>query len=136
MNSDIIPCRNCDMLASQTRQSPTNIFFTEEVYQVHSSIKTLKVIAVISWVSSGILWLSDLFILLFNFLGMWDCYNLVGLLSLVYFPVPIIFEIISLVLSCYIKENKRKFVIINLISVGITVAMTAFVFYVSGKWFW
>ncbi|MBR5773414.1 MAG: hypothetical protein IKY44_01055 [Clostridia bacterium] len=103
---------------------------------MHSSIKTLKVIAVISWVSSGILWLSDLFILLFNFLGMWDCYNLVGLLSLVYFPVPIIFEIISLVLSCYIKENKRKFVIINLISVGITVAMTAFVFYVSGKWFW
>ncbi len=95
--------------------------------------KTTKVITVINYIVSSILWLLGVLTLLFNILGLWEAWHLAGFGFILFLPYPIIAELISIVLS--LAENERKLGILNIVSLGISIAFALFTVFVSSTWF-
>lgn len=92
-----------------------------------------KTITVINYVLSGILWLLGLLTLLFNVLGLWVPWHLAGFGFMFYIHIPAISQVLAL-FACYGAE--KKFLRLNLFSLGISVGFVLLTLFVSTSWFW
>ena len=95
---------------------------------------TAKVYTVINYIFSSILWLLGVLTLLFNILGLWAHWNLAGFGFVFYIPFPAITQILAIVFSCI--EKNKKMMIMNFISLAISIAFVLLTFLASSKWFW
>ena len=95
---------------------------------------TAKKITIVSYILSGILWLLGILTLLFNVLGLWAAWHLAGFGFIFYIPVPIIPAILSIVFSCISKE--KKFIVMNCISIAVSIGFIFLTIFVSSTWFW
>lgn len=95
---------------------------------------TAKRITIINYILSGILWLLGILTLMFNVLGLWAPWHLAGFGFIFYIPVPIIPAIISIVSSCSSKEI--KYIIMNFVSVAVSIGFILLTVFVSAGWFW
>ena len=95
---------------------------------------TAKIITIVSYILSGILWLLGILTLLFNVLGLWAAWHLAGFGFIFYIPVPIIPAILSIVFSCISKE--KKFIVMNCISLSVSIGLIPLTIFVSSTWFW
>ena len=100
----------------------------------HTTDRVSKVFTVINYVTSGILWCLGVLTLLFNLFGLWAPWHLAGFGFLFFLPVALVPMLVSLVLSCVAGE--RKFIILNLVALAISVGFAALTFFVSTYWFW
>ncbi len=93
-----------------------------------------KIMTIISYIFSGILWLLGILTLVFNILGLWAPWHLAGFGFIFYIPVPIIPAILSIVFSCVSKEI--KLIIMNSISAVVSIGFILLTVFVSSGWFW
>ncbi len=95
-------------------------------------------ITVTSYIVSGVLWLLGILTFLFNILGLWAPWHLAGFGFVLFIPIPIILNIVAIIFSAVNEEKniRRKYLIINSISLGITLFFIAFTVIVSAGWFW
>ena len=93
-----------------------------------------KVCTVVNYILSSILWLLGILTLLFNLLGLWAPWHLVGFGFIFYAPVPLIPLILSIVFSCVSKEI--KLIVMNGVSLLISIGCILFTVFVSTGWFW
>lgn len=93
-----------------------------------------KVITIINYIVSGILWLLGVLTLLFNIFGLWELWQFTGFCFLLYISVPLVSQIIAIVFSCTLPS--KKYIIMNLISVAVSVGVALFTLFVSTWWFW
>ena len=96
--------------------------------------KKSKLITLINFILSFILWLLGIFTLVFNILGLWIPWHLAGFAFIFYAPIPLVTAIISLIL-CYKSFNNKLF-LKNLTSLLITIIFILFTMFVSAEWFW
>ena len=96
--------------------------------------KTAKKITNVSFILSVILWLLGILTLLSNVLGLWTVWHLAGFGFIFYIPVPIIPAILSIVFSCISKE--KKFIVMNCISIAVSIGFILLTIFVSSTWFW
>ena len=96
--------------------------------------KTAKVYTVINYILSAILWLLGILTLLFNLLGLWTAWHLVGFLFIFYIPIPAMLQILAIVFSCSEKGKKR--LLWNLVSSIISIISVLLTVFVSSTWFW
>ncbi len=92
-----------------------------------------KTITVINYVLSGILWLLGLLTLLFNILGLWVQWHLAGFGFIYYIPVPAGAQLFAII-TC--DGTAKKFLKLNLFSLGISVGFVLLTLFVSTSWFW
>ena len=98
-------------------------------------IKIAKIVfTVINYVLSSVLWLLGILTLLFNIVGLWAPWHLAGFGFVFYIPVPIIPQIIAIVFSCV--EKDKKTIIMNFVSLAVSIAFVLFTIFVSSTWFW
>lgn len=93
-----------------------------------------KKVTIISHIFLGVLWVLGILVLLSNAFGLWTLWHLTGFGFYFYVPIPVVFMIVSLVLSCV--EKKSKLILINSISSLLSVGLVIFTFVVSTEWFW
>ncbi len=96
--------------------------------------KTAKIMTIISYSFSCILWLLGILTLVFNALGFFAFWHIVGFGFLFYIPVPVIPVIFSTIFS--LISNQKQLIIMNLISVAVSVGSILFTLFVSSSWFW
>lgn len=96
--------------------------------------KTATVFTVINCILSSILWLLGILTLLFNILGLWAPWHLAGFGFVFYIPIPIISQVLAIVFSCV--ENNIKTIIVNFVSLVISIAYVFLTIFVSSTWFW
>ena len=95
---------------------------------------TARIMTMISYVFSSILWLLGILTLLFNILGFWVLWHLAGFGFVFYIPVLIVPALLSIIFSCISKE--RKLIIMNLISIAVSIGFILLTVFVSAGWFW
>ena len=95
---------------------------------------TAKSFIVFRFIMSSILWLLGILTLLFNVLGLWAPWHLAGFGFVLYTPIPSVTQIIAIVFSC-IEKNKKR-IVINIVSLAISIAFVLLTFLVSSNWFW
>lgn len=95
-------------------------------------------ITVTSYIVSGVLWLLGILTFLFNILGLWAPWHLACFGFVLFIPIPIILNIVAIIFSAVNEEKniRRKYLIINSISLGISLLFIAFTVIVSAGWFW
>jgi hypothetical protein len=96
--------------------------------------KNSKSVTVTSYVFSSILWLLGILTLFFNVFGLWGPWHLAGFGFIFFIPIPIISQIAAIICSICYKE--RKFIILNFVSLGITVLFIVVTVFISSGWFW
>ena len=82
-----------------------------------------------NYVVSGILWPLGILTLLFGYLGPWNLFHLAGFGCICFAPVALIVEISVIVYSCIEKDDEKKYLLLNLLSLGITAAMILLAFF-------
>ncbi len=92
-----------------------------------------KAFTVINYVLSAVLWLLGILTLLFNVLGHWTAWQLVGFGFMFYIPVPVISQFLAIY---FCNTAEKKLLAINLISFAISIAFVLLTVFVSTKWFW
>jgi len=95
---------------------------------------TAKTMTIISYIFSGILWLLGILTLVFNVLGLWAPWHLVGFVFVFYLPIPAIPQILAIVFSCV--EKNKKTIIMNFASLALSIVFALFTVLVSSTWFW
>ena len=95
---------------------------------------TAKVFTIINYILSGILWLLGILTLLFNILGLWALWHLAGFGFIFYVPVPVIPMLLAIVFSCIAKSTKMM--ILNFVSLAVSLGFVLFTIFVSVGWFW
>ena len=100
--------------------------------EVSAMTRKSKLFTILNLVFSSILWLLGILTLLFNILGLWVPWHLAGFGFFLFFPVPLIFSILSLLFS----YKEKKLLLNNLIFIGVSVFFVLFTYFVSASWFW
>ena len=96
--------------------------------------KTAKGFTVINYILSSILWLLGVLTLLFNIVGLWAPWHLAGFGFIFYVPVPTISQVLAIVFSCV--EKHKKTMIMNFVSLAVSISLVVFTVFVSSTWFW
>jgi len=96
--------------------------------------KTMKVFTITNYILSSILWLLGILTLLFNVLGLWAPWHLAGFGFIFYIPVPAISQILAIVFSCV--EKHKKTIIMNFVSLIVSISFVLLTVFVSSTWFW
>ena len=96
--------------------------------------KTTKVFTIINYIASSVLWLLGVLTLLFNVLGLWAAWHLAGFGFIFYMFVPAISQILAIVFSCV--ERHKKAMILNFVSLAISIAFVFLTVFVTSNWFW
>ena len=91
-----------------------------------------KIFTLINLIVSGILWTLGILMLLFNLLGLWVPWNLSGYFLLLFIPMSLISNILSIVFS----YRNKLFLFSNIVFMFISVIITVFSILVSATWFW
>lgn len=98
----------------------------------------MKITKIVFTIFNGISSLCLLFLgvimLLFNVFGLWRLWHLVGFLFVFFIPIPLLFSLVSLMLSSVTKDI--KLIITNAIIVFVSILSIAFSIAISGAWFW
>lgn len=89
---------------------------------------------IVNYAVSGVFWLSSLLVLLFNLLGLWQAWHMAGLLFFFIMQIAFLFFVLA-ILIC-ISEKNKKYLIINLIPLGVSFVIFLFTIIVSTTWFW
>ena len=87
-----------------------------------------------NYIFSGILWILAILTLLFNALGLWEPWQLVGYMFVFYTPISVVISVRSVVFSYRSKQTKS--ITLNLISLVISLIFVLFTVFVSTTWFW
>ena len=95
-------------------------------------MKKAKIFTIINYIFSGVLWGLGILTFLLNLLRYWELCQGVGFAFLRYAAVPIIPLIFAFVFS--IKEKSRKMIILNFISLAISIGIVLFTVFVSATW--
>ena len=95
---------------------------------------TAKGFTVINYILSSILWLLGVLTLLFNIVGLWAPWHLAGFGFIFYVPVPTISQVLAIVFSCV--EKHKKTMIMNFVSLAVSISLVVFTVFVSSTWFW
>ena len=96
--------------------------------------KTAKGFTVINYILSSILWLLGVLTLLFNIVGLWAPWHLAGFGFIFYVPVPTISQVLAIVFFCV--EKHKKTMIMNFVSLAVSISLVVFTVFVSSTWFW
>ena len=96
--------------------------------------KTAKGFTIINYILSSILWLLGVLTLLFNIVGLWAPWHLAGFGFVFYIPVPTISQVLAIVFSCV--EKHKKTMIMNFVSLAVSISLVVFTVFVSSTWFW
>ncbi len=91
-----------------------------------------KILTVVNFASSGILWLLGLLTYLFNVLRLWELWHLVGFGFVFYMPVTILPLVLSVVFSCV--AGKKRLVILNLLAFAVSICFILLTYLVSAAW--
>ena len=91
--------------------------------------RSSKGLTVFNYVISGIFWLLGILAFLFGLLGPWHLYHLAGFGFIAFAPVALIVEISVIIYSCREKDEEKKFLLLNLLSLGISVALILLAFF-------
>lgn len=95
-------------------------------------MKKAKIFTIINYIFSGVLWGLGILTFLLNLLRYWELWQGVGFAFIRYAAVPIIPLIFAFVFS--IKEKSRKMIILNFISLAISIGIVLFTVFVSATW--
>ena len=96
--------------------------------------KTAKGFTVINYILSSILWLLGVLTILFNIVGLWAPWHLAGFGFIFYVPVPTISQVLAIVFFCV--EKHKKTMIMNFVSLAVSISLVVFTVFVSSTWFW
>ncbi len=96
--------------------------------------KTATVWTVINYVLSGLLWLLGLLTFLFNLFGLWAPWHLAGFGFIFLIPFLLIPLILSIAFSLMAKEH--KLIVLNFVSLAVSIVLILFTVFVSAGWFW
>ena len=96
--------------------------------------KTAKGFTVINYILSSILWLLGILTLLFNIVGLWAPWHLAGFGFVLYIPIPTISQVLAIVFSCVGKHKKTM--IMNFVSLAVSISFVVLTVFVSSTWFW
>lgn len=95
---------------------------------------TAKVLTIINYILSSFLWLLGVLTVLFNVLGLWAPWHLAGFGFVFYIPILIIPLVLAIVFSCI--EKNTKMMILNFVSLIISIGFVMLTVFVSSRWFW
>ena len=93
-----------------------------------------QVITIINYIINGIFWILAITFLLFDILGVWKLWNIVGYGSLLYLFITIPSLVIAIIIS--IKDYNKKYLILNIVASIVTIIFVIINFFVSSNWFW
>ena len=96
--------------------------------------KTAKGFTVINYILSSILWLLGVLTILFNIVGLWAPWHLAGFGFIFYVPVPTISQVLAIVFFCV--EKHKKTMIMNFVSLAVSISFVVLTVFVSSTWFW
>ena len=99
----------------------------------HISMTKAKVFTIVNYGLSAVLWLLGMLTLLFNVLGLWVPWHLAGFGFLFYIPVPAFSHFLAF---HFCLSAEKKYLSMNLISLGISVVFVLLTIFVFGRWFW
>ena len=98
----------------------------------------MKKLTTTNYIASAILWCLGLLVLLFNLLGLWDAWVLVGLIFHFVVLVPLVIAIVALSKSVKLTDaaQKKACTLHNGIVLAISAVMSALTLFVFSTWFW
>ena len=93
-----------------------------------------KISTIINYISQAILILLAFLTFLFNYLGLFMVWNLVGFAFIFYCALPLLVNIAAIVIS--IINKNPKMILLNLITLIPYVISVYITVYISSTWFW
>lgn len=95
---------------------------------------TAKRCTIVNYIFSGILWILGILTLLFNILGLWAAWHLVGFGFVFYIIFTIPPMLIAIIVSCI--EKDKKMLLLNFIALVCSFILAIFTIFISSTWFW
>ncbi len=91
-----------------------------------------KILTVVNFAASGILWLLGILTYLFKLLRLWELWHLAGFGFIFYMPVMILPLVLSLVFSCL--AGSKRLVVLNLAAFVLSIIFILLTYLVSAAW--
>ena len=88
----------------------------------------------VSFVLAIILWTLGVLTFLFNYLGLWAAWHLVGFAFVFYMIIPAIAHLCALGKSLF--NGNLGQLVFNLLTTAVSVVISLFTIYISAGWFW
>lgn len=92
-----------------------------------------KTMTILNYTLSSVLWLLGILTLLFNILGLWEAWHLVGFGFYFYHPAVVCLQVRALVFSH--NEKNKNLMVANYVALAISSASILFTFTIAATWF-
>lgn len=98
--------------------------------------KRSKTFTTISALFTGLLWLMAVLFPVSNFIGMWAVWHLLGFGMLLYFPIPLTFQIIAIAVTANDADKDAR--MINILSLIVSFVLVFISLSIGSTWgvFW